>query len=165
MKDLDKKTSYLIENCKKFNLKIGTAESCTGGLISSTITSISGSSQIFEMGIVTYSNSSKIEFLNLKPEIISEYGAVSSEVCSSMSKNLLEINPNIQLSIAVSGIAGPKSDDTNKEVGLVFIAISHKGKTICKEYRFGNIGRDIIREKTVLESLNLINSLIDQLYK
>ena len=80
-----------------------------------------------------------------------------------MSKNLLKINPNIQLSVAVSGIAGPNSDDSNKDVGLVFISASHSTKTICNEHNFGDIGRLQIREATVLEAIALLNNLVDYL--
>ena len=163
MNNLNDLSLDLMKKCIKFNYNIGTAESCTGGLISSTITNIPGSSQIFDMGIVSYSNNAKIKFLNINPEEIDMHGAVSSQVCSSMSKNLLKINPKIQLSIAVSGIAGPNSDDSNKDVGLVFISASHSRKTICNEYNFGNIGRLQIREATVIEAITLLNNLIDYL--
>ena len=119
MKQLTQSAINLIEICKQKNLKIGTAESCTGGLISSTITSISGSSEVYELGYVTYSNQSKIDLLKVNYRDIQVYGAVSGEVCSQMSSNIISLHPNINLSIAVSGIAGPKSDDTKKEVGLV----------------------------------------------
>ena len=163
MNNLNDLSLDLMKKCIKFNYNIGTAESCTGGLISSTITNIPGSSQIFDMGIVSYSNDAKIKFLNINPEELEMHGAVSSQVCSSMSKNLLKINPKIQLSIAVSGIAGPNSDDSNKDVGLVFISASHSTKTICNEYNFGNIGRSQIREATLIEAITLLNNLIDYL--
>jgi PncC family amidohydrolase len=163
MNNLNDLSLNLMKKCIKFNYNIGTAESCTGGMISSTITNIPGSSQIFDMGIVSYSNDAKIKFLNINPEEISIHGAVSRQVCSSMSKNLLKINPNIQLSVAVSGIAGPNSDDSNKDVGLVFISASHSTKTICNEHNFGDIGRLQIREATVLEAIALLNNLVDYL--
>ena len=111
MKQLTQSAINLIEICKQKNLKIGTAESCTGGLISSIITSISGSSEVFELGYVTYSNQSKIDLLKVNYRDIQDYGAVSRVVCSQMSSNIISLHPNINLSIAVSGIAGPKSDD------------------------------------------------------
>ena len=162
MKRLNEVSVRLINICKKRNLKIGTAESCTGGLISSTITSISGSSDVFELGYITYSNQSKIDLLNVNSNTIRKYGAVSEEVCSQMSSNLAGQHTNINLSIAVSGIAGPNSDDTAKEVGLVYISVTCCDETVCKEYKFGNIGRDNVRLNTAIEAFNIAHDLVNQ---
>jgi len=165
MDELNSKITELVSLCKKNKLKLGTAESCTGGLISSLITSISGSSEIFELSYVTYSNQSKIDLLNIDPNRVKEFGAVSSQVCSDMSQNLIKLNTNVDIAISVSGIAGPKSDETGKEVGLVYISVSNKEDTVCEEYRFGNIGRENVRNQTVLEAINLCMNRINQLYK
>ena len=163
MKQLIQSATNLIEMCKLKNIKIGTAESCTGGLISSTITSISGSSEAYELGYVTYSNQSKIDLLNVNYRDIQDYGAVSREVCSQMSTNLISLHPKINLSIAVSGIAGPKSDDTKKEVGLVYISVSLNKETLCKEYKFGEIGRDNVRLNTSIKAFEISHGLVSQL--
>jgi PncC family amidohydrolase len=165
MYKLNSKITELISLCKKNKIKLATAESCTGGLISSLITSISGSSQIFELSFVTYSNQSKIDLLKVDPIRIREFGAVSNEVCSDMSKNLIKLHPKIDISISVSGIAGPNSDDTQKEVGLVYISISNKTITVCNEFRFGNIGRENVRNQTVFEAISMCINIINQLYK
>ena len=162
MKRLNEASVRLIKICKKRNLKICTAESCTGGLISSTITSISGSSDVFELGYITYSNQSKIDLLNVNSNSIKKYGAVSEEVCSQMSSNLIALHTNINLSIAVSGIAGPNSDGTGKEVGLVYISVTYCDETVCKEYKFGNIGRDSVRFNTAIEAFDIAHDLVNQ---
>tara|TARA_Y100001935_G_C17229242_1_gene469489 strand:+ start:321 stop:812 length:492 start_codon:yes stop_codon:yes gene_type:complete len=163
MKKLQKSAIDLIDKCKNQKLKIGTAESCTGGLISSTITSVSGSSDVYELGYVTYSNQSKIDLLKVNSKDLVAYGAVSREVCSQMSSNLISLHPDIDISIAVSGIAGPKSDDTQKEVGLVYIAVSFGKKMVCKEYKFGEIGRDNVRLNTSIEAFQIAYDLVNQL--
>jgi len=165
MDKLNSKITELISLCKKNKIKLATAESCTGGLIASLITSISGSSEVFELSYVTYSNQSKIDLLKVDPKLISEFGAVSNEVCSDMSANLIKLHPNIDISISVSGIAGPNSDDTQKEVGLVYISISNKTDTICNEFRFGNIGRENVRNQTLFEAISMCVERINQLYK
>ena len=163
MKKLQTSAIDLIDKCKNQKLKIGTAESCTGGLISSTITSVSGSSDVYELGYVTYSNQSKIDLLKVNSKDLVAYGAVSREVCSQMSSNLISLHPDIDISIAVSGIAGPKSDDTQKEVGLVYIAVSFGKKMVCKEYKFGEIGRDNVRLNTSIEAFQIAYDLVNQL--
>ena len=165
MDKLNSKITQLISLCKKNKIKLATAESCTGGLIASLITSISGSSEVFELSYVTYSNQSKIDLLKVDPKLISEFGAVSNEVCSDMSANLIKLHPNIDISISVSGIAGPNSDDTQKEIGLVYISISNKTDTICNEFQFGNIGRENVRNQTLFEAISMCIDRINQLYK
>ena len=165
MDKLNSKITELISLCKKNKIKLATAESCTGGLIASLITSISGSSEVFELAYITYSNQSKIDLLKVDPKLISEFGAVSNEVCSDMSANLIKLHPNIDISISVSGIAGPNSDDSQKEVGLVYISISNKTDTICNEFQFGNIGRENVRNQTLFEAISMCIDRINQLYK
>ena len=143
----------------KKRLKISFAESCTGGLLSSLITSISGSSKIFTMGLITYSNQSKVSILKVPKNIISKHGAVSYETCLSMVKNLSRISKT-NISVSITGIAGPKGGTKQKPVGLVFIGIKKGNKTLVKKYFFKNKKRISIQRAAVIKSLNLILSFI-----
>ena len=155
MKKLSKKIFKLL-NKKK--LKISFAESCTGGLLSSTITSISGSSKVFTLGLVVYSNQSKINTLKVPKKIIKKYGAVSYETCLSMVKNLNKISKT-NISVSITGVAGPKGGNKEKPVGLVFIAIKKGNKILVKKYLFKNKNRTSIQKSTVNKALNLIFSI------
>ena len=140
-------------------IKISVAESCTGGLLSSSITSISGSSKVFTLGLVTYSNQSKISILKVGKNIIKKYGAFSYETCLSMVKNLSKISKT-NISVSITGIAGPKGGTKKKPVGLVFIGIKKGNKTLVKKYLFKNKKRISIQKAAVIKSLNLILSFI-----
>jgi|TARA_B100000378_G_scaffold232079_1_gene197429 PncC family amidohydrolase len=153
-----KKLSQKIVNVlRKKELKISFAESCTGGLLSSSITSISSSSKVFTIGLVTYSNQSKISLLKVPKKIISKHGAVSYETCLSMVKNLNKISKT-NISVSITGIAGPKGGTKKKPVGLVFIGIKKGNKTLVKKYLFKNKKRSSIQRVTVNKALNLILS-------
>ena len=153
-----KKLSQKIVNVlRKKGLKISFAESCTGGLLSSSITSISGSSKVFTIGLVTYSNQSKISLLKVPKKIISKHGAVSYETCLSMVKNLNKISKT-NISVSITGIAGPKGGTKKKPVGLVFIGIKKGNKTLVKKHLFKNKKRSSIQKVTVNKALNLILS-------
>ena len=153
------KASKLIKILTKKKLNISFAESCTGGLLSSTITSISGSSKVFAIGLLTYSNQSKISVLKVPKNTIIKYGAVSYETCLTMVKNLSKIiKTNIALSI--TGIAGPKGGTTKKPVGLVFIGIKKGNKTLVRKYLFKNKKRSSIQRAAVNKALNLILSFV-----
>ena len=152
MKKLSKKIVYLLRK-KKF--KISFAESCTGGLLSSSITSVSGSSKVFLLGLITYSNQSKIKVLKIPKKIIIKYGAVSYETCLYMVKNLNKISKT-HISVSITGIAGPKGGTKKKPVGLVFIGIKKGNKTLVKKYLFKNKKRNSIQKSTVNKALNLI---------
>jgi len=153
-----KKLSQKIVNVlRKKALKISFAESCTGGLLSSSITSISNSSKVFTIGLVTYSNQSKISLLKVPKKIISKHGAVSYETCLSMVKNLNKISKT-NISVSITGIAGPKGGTKKKPVGLVFIGIKKGNKTLVKKYLFKNKKRSSIQRVTVNKALNLILS-------
>ena len=155
-----KKLSQKIVNVlRKKALKISFAESCTGGLLSSSITSISGSSKVFTIGLVTYSNQSKISLLKVPKKIISKHGAVSYETCLSMVKNLNKISKT-NISVSITGIAGPKGGTKKKPVGLVFIGIKKGNKTLVKKYLFKNKKRSSIQKVTVNKALNLILSFV-----
>ena len=154
MKLLTKKIIYRL---KKKKLKISFAESCTGGLLSSVITSISGSSKVFTIGLVTYSNQSKISALKVPKKTIRKHGAVSYESCLAMVKNLSKISKT-NISVSLTGIAGPKGGTKKKPVGLVFIGIKKGNKTLVKKYLFKNKKRISIQRAAVIKSLNLILS-------
>ena len=156
MKKLSKKVVKLLTKKK---LKISFAESCTGGLLSSSITSISGSSKIFTLGLVTYSNQSKISILKVPKNIITKHGAVSYETCLSMVKNLNRITKT-STSVSITGVAGPKGGTKLKPVGLVFIGIKKGNKTLVKKHFFKNKKRISIQRAAVIKSLNLILSFI-----
>jgi nicotinamide-nucleotide amidase len=154
MKKLSQK---LVKLLSKKKLKVSFAESCTGGLLSSTITSISGSSKVFTLGLVTYSNQSKINILKIPKKIIMKHGAVSYETCLSMVKNLNKISKT-NISLSITGVAGPKGGTKQKPVGLVFIGIKKGNKTLIKKYLFKNKKRVSIQKSTVNKALNLILS-------
>ena len=155
-----KKLSQKIVNVlRKKELKISFAESCTGGLLSSSITSISNSSKVFTIGLVTYSNQSKISLLKVPKKIINKHGAVSYETCLSMVKNLNKISKT-NISVSITGIAGPKGGTKKKPVGMVFIGIKKDNKTLVKKHLFKNKKRISIQRAAVIKSLNLILSFI-----
>ena len=156
MKKLSQKIVRLLI---KKRLKISFAESCTGGLLSNTITSISGSSKVFTIGFVTYSNQSKISTLKVPKNIIRKHGSVSYETCLAMVKNLSKISKT-NLSLSITGIAGPKGGTKKKPLGLVFIGIKKGNKTLVKKYLFKNKKRISIQRAAVIKSLNLILSFI-----
>ena len=156
MKKLSQKIVRLLAK-KRF--KISFVESCTGGLLSSTITQISGSSKVFTVGLVTYSNQSKISTLKVPKNIIRKHGAVSYETCLAMVKNLSKISKT-NLSVSITGIAGPKGGTKKKPVGLVFIGIKKGNKTLIRKYLFKNKKRTSIQRAAVNKALNLILSFI-----
>ena len=156
MKLLTKKIISKLINKK---LTISVAESCSGGMLSSTLTSVSGSSKVFKFGLVVYSNKSKIYILHISKNIIKKYGAVSEQVCYSMIKNLIKISKT-NIAVSVTGIAGPGGSTKKKPVGLVYIGIKDRNKIYIKKYLFKNKGRSYIQRATVNKSLELIlNSL------
>ncbi len=154
MKKLSEKVVKLL---RKKGLNVSFAESCTGGLLSSSVTSISGSSKVFNLGLITYSNKSKMDILKVPKKIINKYGAVSYETCLSMVKNLNKISKT-KISISITGIAGPKGGTKKKPVGLVFIGLKKGNKTVIKRFLFKNKNRNSIQITTVNKALNLILS-------
>ena len=154
MKKLSQKVVKLLT---KKRLKISLAESCTGGLLSSSITSISGSSKVFTFGLVTYSNQAKINNLKVPRRIIMKYGAVSYETCLSMVKNLNKISKT-NISVSITGVAGPKGGTKQKPVGLVYIGIKKGNKTMVKKFLFKSKKRNSIQRSTVNNALNLVLS-------
>ena len=156
MKILSKK---IYNKLIKKKLTIAVAESCTGGLLSSTLTSVGGSSKIFNLGFVVYSNKSKINVLKVPKNIIKKYGAVSKHVCFYMVKNLNKISKT-DISVSVTGIAGPSGSIKKKPVGLVYIGIKKGNRTEVKKYLFKNKGRSYIQKAVVNKSLGLILSFL-----
>jgi len=156
MKTLCKKIIKKLINKK---LKISFAESCTGGLLASSITSVNGASKVFKLGLVVYSNESKIKVLNIPKKIIKKYGSVSQQVCEIMAKNVSKINKT-NMSVSITGIAGPNGGSKKKPIGLVFIGIKKGNKINVNKYLFRNRGRSYIQKNSVIKSLKLILSAI-----
>ncbi len=151
-----------VELLLSHNMKITTAESCTGGLIAKMITDISGSSSVFDCGIISYSNEIKNKILGVKKETLDTYGAVSEETVMQMAKGALEVS-GADIAVAVSGIAGPKSDGTNKPVGLIHIAVATKTQTATKKLnnRFSVNIRENNRNSAATEALKLVCDILN----
>ena len=144
---------------KKKKLKLAVAESCTGGMLSSAITSVSGSSKVFSMGLVTYSNQAKTSILKIPKKIINKNGAVSVQCCLAMVNNLSKISKS-KVCISITGIAGPKGGSKQKPVGLVYIGLKIGKRVIVNKCNFKNNGRTFIQKQTVKKALNLLANLI-----
>ena len=149
----------IVRLLSKKKLTISFAESCTGGLLSSSITSISGSSKVFNMGLVTYSNNAKVKLLKIPKEIITKYGAVSYETCLSMVKNLSRISKS-DISISITGVAGPNGGTKEKPVGLVFIGLKKGGRTVIKKNLFKSKKRISIQKATVNQALKMTLNIL-----
>ena len=152
-------TKKIVNKLIKKKLKISFAESCTGGLLSSAITSVSGSSKVFTLGLVAYSNQSKIKVLKVPKNIIRKYGSVSEPVCLAMLKNLNKISKT-NISVSITGIAGPSGSTKIKPVGLVYVGIKRDDRVEVKKYLFKNKGRSYIQKAAVNKSLGLILSFL-----
>jgi|TARA_B110000971_G_scaffold124827_1_gene127799 nicotinamide-nucleotide amidase len=148
----------LVKKLTQKKLKISFAESCTGGMLSSTITSVSGSSKVFNLGLITYSNKTKVDILKVPMKIISKYGAVSKECCLSMVKNLSKIS-KAGISVSVTGIAGPYGGTKLKPVGLVYIGIKKGNNINIQKNLFNNRNRISIQKATTLKVLKAVLSL------
>jgi PncC family amidohydrolase len=145
----------IVKKLIKNKLKISIAESCTGGLLSSAITSVSGSSKVFNLGLVTYSNQSKINLLKVPKNIIKKYGTVSEQVCLAMVKNISKID-KADMSVSITGIAGPSGGTKKKPVGLVYIGVMKTNKIKINKYLFKNKGRTFIQRSAVNKCIGLI---------
>ena len=151
----------IVSLLKRKKIKISFAESCTGGLLSSAITSVSGSSKVFKMGLITYSNQAKTSLLKVPQKIIKKYGAVSVQCCLAMVNNLSKISKS-KVCISITGIAGPGGGSKQKPIGLVYIGIRFGKKVIVNKCNFKNKGRIFIQKQTVKKTLNLLAQLIKQ---
>tara|TARA_B100001175_G_scaffold310644_1_gene313932 strand:+ start:54 stop:512 length:459 start_codon:yes stop_codon:yes gene_type:complete len=149
----------LIKKLIKKKLKISFAESCTGGMLASSITSINGASKVFNLGFITYSNQSKIKILKVNKNLIKRYGAVSAECCKAMVINLSKIS-KANINISVTGIAGPNGGSKKKPVGLVYIGIKKGNKITIIENRFKSKKRHSIQKLTVKTTLKIIDKVI-----
>ena len=154
--NLNKKIITLLKRKKR---KLAIAESCTGGMLSSSITSVSGSSKVFTVGLVTYSNQSKINVLKVPNKIIKKYGAVSVQCCLSMVNNLNKIT-KANVCVSITGIAGPKGGSKQKPVGLVYIGVKKDKIVKVNRYLFKNRGRNYIQKTTVNHALKLIHNFL-----
>jgi nicotinamide-nucleotide amidase len=148
----------LVKILIKKKLKISFAESCTGGLLANSITSVSGASKIFNLGLITYSNQAKIKFLKVNKSIIRKYGAVSHECCLAMVNNLSKIS-KANINVSITGIAGPNGGTKQKPVGLVYIGIKKGNKTQIYKCFFKNKTRSSIQKATVKKALKLVNRI------
>ncbi|MDA9653844.1 CinA family protein [Candidatus Pelagibacter sp.] len=148
----------LVKKLIKKKLKISFAESCTGGLLTSSITSISGASKIFSLSLITYSNQAKIKFLKVNKNIIKKYGAVSHECCLEMVNNLSNIS-KANINVSITGIAGPKGGTKQKPVGLVYIGVKKGKKILINRCLFKSKKRSSIQKATVKKALNLVFSI------
>ena len=154
-----KLSNKIVKILTKKKLKISFAESCTGGMLSSAITSVSGSSKVFTLGLVAYSNQSKTKVLKVPKNIIRKYGSVSAPVCLAMVKNLSKISKT-NISVSITGIAGPSGGTKIKPVGLVYVGIKKGNMIEVKKYLFKNKGRSYIQRAAVNKSLGLILSFL-----
>jgi nicotinamide-nucleotide amidase len=152
----------LLADARAKGLKIATAESCTGGLIAGLLTEIPGSSDVVERGFVSYSNEAKQELLGVPENLIAQHGAVSAEVVRAMALGALK-RSRADLSVAVTGIAGPGGGTKDKPVGLVYLAAARGERMTLRECRFGDIGRTEVRLKTVATVLELLHTLLQSL--
>ena len=150
----------IVSLLKRKKLKIAFAESCTGGMLSSAITSVSGSSEVFTMGLITYSNQAKTAILKVPKKIIKKFGAVSVQCCLAMVNNLSKISKS-KVCVSITGIAGPKGGSKQKPVGLVYIGIRFGKKVVVNKCYFKDKGRAYIQRQTVKKSLNLLLKIVD----
>lgn len=154
---LNRLTDRLIKN----NVTMASAESCTGGLIAHTLTNISGSSSYFDRGVVTYSNTAKMELLGVSETVLQQYGAVSEQVAYAMS-NGIRVRSKVDIGVATTGIAGPTGGTKEKPVGLVYISVSTNAETTVQKFIFKG-SRLSIKEQTCEEALRMIESALDEL--
>ena len=149
----------LLDLCRMRKLTIATAESCTGGLVAGALTDIPGSSDVIDRGFVTYSNEAKRAMLGVKATTLTTFGAVSKETAIAMAVGALE-RAEVDLAVAITGIAGPGGATPGKPVGLVhFAAASRDGRILHRECRFGAIGRSSVRQRSVVEALRMLMEL------
>ena len=149
----------IISLIKRKKMKLAIAESCTGGMLSSAITSVSGSSKVFTMGLVTYSNQAKTSILKVPQKIIKKDGAVSVQCCLAMVNNLSKISKS-KICVSITGIAGPKGGSKQKPVGLVYIGIRKDKIVKVNRYIFKNRGRNYIQKATVNKALKLTHNFL-----
>lgn len=154
--DLKARAADLIASCRNAGVTVATAESCTGGLLATLITTVPGSSDVFDRGFVTYSNAAKIECLGVPVQILDTFGAVSEEAARAMAEGALA-HSAASLTLSITGVAGPGGGSLDKPVGLVHFALARKGDaTIALEKRYGDLGRDGVRRAAVETAIGLL---------
>ena len=149
----------LVKKLSKKKLKISFAESCTGGMLANTITSVSGASKVFNLGLITYSNQAKINILKVNKNIIRKFGAVSHECCKAMVINLSKIS-KANINVSITGIAGPKGGTKKKPVGLVYIGVKKGNKLIISKNIFNSKNRSSIQKMSVKKTIKILSNLI-----
>lgn len=155
---LEQRAAALLDKCRARGIKIATAESCTGGMVAALLTSIAGSSDVFDCGFVTYSNDAKMVMLGVSPDVIGEFGAVSRECALAMAHGAI-LKSAAALAVSITGIAGPGGGSAAKPVGLVHFACAKRnGATLHREERFGDIGRDGVRKASVEVAFDLLEA-------
>jgi nicotinamide-nucleotide amidase len=160
---LNNQLKNLTTKLKKNKIKVAVAESCTGGLISYNLTKLPGASKFFMLGIVSYSNISKLDLLKVRKKTLTKYGAVSAEICKEMCNNLLKISKT-NIAISVTGIAGPDGGTKKKPIGLVYVGICSKNKFEIKKFNFGKkLSRINIQNLTLKKTIKLIENHINTL--
>lgn len=156
------KIKDVLDQAREGGFMIATAESCTGGLIAAALTSVAGSSDVVERGFVTYSNAAKQEMLGVDEDLITLHGAVSEQVARAMCEGALE-HSNANLSVSVTGIAGPGGGSKEKPVGTVHVAVaSHDNPTNHAHLQFGDLPREEIRHKTMLAAFSMLMAQMDR---
>ena len=160
--DLRAAAIAVLDACRARGLKIATAESCTGGLVACALTDIAGSSDVLYRGFVTYSNEAKQQMLGVPLSTLQEHGAVSRQTAEAMARGALG-RANADLVVAITGIAGPSGGSVDKPVGLVhFAAASRSGALLHAEKRYGDIGRERVRRRSVLQALTMLKAMADE---
>lgn len=160
--DIVEAAKRLLDICKRKNLLVATAESCTAGLVAGTLTEVPGTSSILDRGFVTYSNQAKEDMLGVSPVTLKAHGAVSRETAEEMARGALAHAP-VDLAVSITGIAGPDGGSAEKPVGLVhFGAASRSGQFVHAEKRFGNIGRADVRKQSVLQAFRMLHDLAER---
>ena len=151
----------VLDLCRAQGLHIVTAESCTGGLVAAALTEIAGSSEVVDCGFVTYSNAAKQAMLDVPAVTLARHGAVSAQTAAAMAKGALK-NSQADFAVSITGIAGPGGGSKRKPVGLVyFAAASRNGKRLARSRRFGKIGRQRVRLRSVEQALALLETLAE----
>ena len=156
---MKKISQKIVKLLKKRRLKLSFAESCTGGMLSSAITSISGSSKVFSLGLVTYSDQSKNHVLKVPKQIIRKHGAVSIQCCFTMVNNLSKFSKS-NIAVSITGIAGPGGGTKQKPVGLVYVGIKRGNKVKVNRYLLKNKGRSSVQRAAVKKALELILNIV-----
>jgi nicotinamide-nucleotide amidase len=157
--DLRRKARRVLQLCRAHGLRVATAESCTGGLVAGALTEIAGSSDVVDRGFVTYSNEAKAAMLGVPASVLKRHGAVSRETAAAMAKGALK-NSLADIAVSITGIAGPGGGSTEKPVGLVYFAAARRGgKRLAQKRLFGKIGRSRVRALSVMQALEMIETL------